>query len=46
MNKRRHFKAERTSADTKTMAETINQSITLQRMDRQLQLLVAIQNGK
>jgi hypothetical protein len=28
------------------MAETINQNITLQRIDRQLQIFVATQNGK
>lgn len=46
MSKKRKFKAEKSSAGTITMAETINQNITLQRMDRQLQLLVAIQNWK
>jgi hypothetical protein len=46
VSKRRNFKAEKTTAGTITMAETINQNITLQRIDRQLQIFVATQNGK
>jgi hypothetical protein len=42
VTKKRNFKAEKTSTGTLTMAETNNQRITLQRMDRQSQLLVVI----